>query len=73
MHFRVVAIPTLAMGKGKVAKGKVAKPANNDMDVKCNVHKMKTKAVHATVHAMKKVKKTKQWACLCPMVRRRLS
>jgi hypothetical protein len=54
----VVAIPTLAMGKGNVAKGKVAKPAKTVMNVKGNVHKMKTKAMHATVHAMKKVNKT---------------
>ena len=52
----VVAIPTLAMGKGKVAQGKVTKPANNDMDVKGNVHNMKTKAMHATAHAMNNVK-----------------
>ena len=69
LHLRVVAIPTLAVGKGKVAKGKVAKPANKDMDVKGNVRKMNTKAMHATVHAMQHVKN--QWACLCPMVRRR--
>ena len=63
LHLRVVATPTLAMGKGKVAKGKVAKPAKKDMDVKDNVPNMKTKAMHATVHAMKKVKKTSGHAC----------
>ena len=47
------------MGKGKVVKGKVAKPANNDMDVKDNVHNMKANATHATMHAMKKVKNNK--------------
>ena len=55
MHLRVVATPTLAMGKGKVAKGNVAKPAKKGMDVKDNVHNMKTKAMHATVHDMRKV------------------
>jgi hypothetical protein len=57
LHLRAVATPTLAMGKGKVAKGKVAKPAKKDMDAKDTVHNMKTKAMHATVHAMKKVRK----------------
>jgi hypothetical protein len=56
---RVVATPTLAMGKGKIAKGKVAKPAKKDMHVKDNVHNMKTKAMHVTMHAMKNVKTTK--------------
>ena len=72
LHLRVVATPTLAMGKGKVAKGKVAKPAKKDMDVKNTVHTMKTKATHATAHAMYNVKKN-QWARLCPTVRRRRS
>ena len=63
MHLRVVATPTLAMGKGKVDKGKVAKPAKTDMAVKDNVHNMKTTAMHATVHAMQKVKKTSGHAC----------
>jgi hypothetical protein len=58
LHLRVVAMRTLAMGKGKVAKGKVAKFANNDMYVKGNVHNMKTKAMHATAHAMNNVKRT---------------
>jgi len=51
-------VPILAMGKGEVAKGKDAKPAKKDMDVKDNVQKTKTKAMHATAHAMKKVKNT---------------
>ena len=72
MDLRVVAIPNLAMGKGRVAaKGKVAKPAKTDMAVKGNVHKIKTKAMHDTVHAMQKVKN--QWACLRPRVRERRS
>ena len=61
---RVVAIPNLAMGKGRVvAKGKVAKPAKRDMVAKGNVDKIKTKAWHATVHVIKKVKKTSGHAC----------
>ena len=67
----VLPTSTIAMGKGKVAKGKVTKPAKKGMDVKGNVHKTKTKAMHGAVHAMKKVKQHKQWACLCPMVKRR--
>ena len=63
LHLRVVAIPTLAIGKGKVAKGKVAKPAKNDMDVEDNVHNMKTNAMHATVHAIKHAKTTSGHAC----------
>ena len=63
LHLRVVATPTLAMGMGKVAKGKVAKPAKKDMDVKDNVHNMKTKAMHATVHDMLNVKKPSGHAC----------
>ena len=70
MHLRVVASATLAMGQGKVAKGMVAKPAKNDMYRKDNVHNTQTNAMHATSHAMNDVK-TNQWACLCPMVRRR--
>ena len=45
-------------GQCKVAKGKVANPANQDMYVKDNVHNMQTKAMLATVHAMNKVKRT---------------
>ena len=61
---RVVGIPNLAMGKGRVvAKGKVAKPAKTSMAVKGNVDKSKTKAWHATVHVMKKVKTTRGHAC----------
>ena len=66
----VLPISTIAMGKAKVAKGKVTKLANNGMDASWNVHKTKTKAMHGTVHDMKKVKKN-PWACLCPMVKRR--
>ena len=55
MHLRPVPFPTLALGKVKVAKGNVAKPANTDMYVKDNVHNCKTTAMHATVHAMKRV------------------
>ena len=77
MHLRAVATPTLAMGKGQVAKGKVSKLANKGMDVKGKEHKLNTKSMHGTAHVMKKVinNKTvgKQWACLCPVVRRRLS
>ena len=72
MHLKVLPTPTLAMGKGKVAKGNVTKLANKDMDVKGHVHNMKTKALHATAHVMNNVKNN-QWACLCPMVTGRLS
>ena len=72
MDLRAVAIPNLAMGKGRVAaKGKVDKPAKTRMAVKGNVDKIKTKAMHATVRVIKKVKTTNQWACLCPRVRGR--
>ena len=47
--------PTLAIGKSKAAKGKVAKFAKEDMAVKGKVHKSKAKAARATVHAMHKV------------------
>ena len=58
MDFMVLPTPTtLAMGKGKVAQGKVTKPAKKGMDVKGNVHKTKTKAMHGTVHVMNIVKK----------------
>ena len=71
LHLMVVATPTLAVGKGQVAKGKTTNLAKKDMDAKGNVHQMQITAMHATVHVMKKVK-TNQWARLCPMVRRRL-
>ena len=35
---------------------KVGKPCKNDMDVNGNVHELKTKSMHATVHVMKKAK-----------------
>ena len=73
LHLMVLATPTLAMGKGKVAKGKVTKPAKKDMDVKGKEHKLATKSMNGSVHVMKKSQENKQWACLCPMVRRRLS
>ena len=63
LHLIVVATPTLAMGNGKDAKGKVATLAKKDMDVKDNVHNIETKAMHATMHAVKKVKKTSGHAC----------
>ena len=63
MHLRAVASPTLAMGKGRVAKGKVAKSAKEDMGVKGNVHKSRAKAAHATAHATTKVNKTSGHAC----------
>ena len=63
LHLRVVASPTLAIGKSKVAKGKVAKSAKEDMAVKGKVHKSKAKAVHAKVHAMHKVMKNSWHAC----------
>ena len=72
MHLRVVAIPTLAMGNGRVAKGKDAKPAKKDMYVKGKGHKLKTKSMHGTMH-VRKSHDRKQWACLCPMARGRLS
>ena len=55
MHLMMLPTSTIAMGKGKVAKGMVTKPAKKGMDVDGNVHKTKTKAMHGTVHAMKKV------------------
>ena len=51
----------IAMGKGRVAKGKVAKSAKEDMGVTGKVRTSKAKAVHTTVHAMKKINKNK-WA-----------
>ena len=42
---------------------KVAKSAKKDMYVKDNVHNMQSNAMHATVHAMKNVKKTSGQAC----------
>ncbi len=65
MHLMVLATPTIAMGKGKVAKGKVTKLAKNDMDVKGNVHKLKNKSMHATMHVMKKVKKKTTVGMIC--------
>ena len=59
----VLPTSTTGMGKGKVAKGKVTKPAKKGMDVKGNVHKTNTKATHGTAHAMKNVKKTSGQAC----------
>ena len=55
LHLRVVASPTLATGMSRVAKGKVAKSAKEDMVVKGKVHTSKAKGVRATVHAMSKV------------------
>ena len=63
LHLLVLPTPTLAMGKGKVAKGKVTKPANKGMYVKGNAHNTKTKAMHGTAHAMKHVKKTSGHDC----------
>ena len=60
MHLRVVAIPTLAVGKGKVANGNVAKPAKKDMDVKGNVqNEDKFNACHKACH---EDCQEKQWA-----------
>ena len=59
----VLPTPTIAMDKGKVANGKVTKPANKGMDVKGKVHKTKTKAMPGTVHAMTNVKKNGGHAC----------
>ena len=67
MRLRVVASPSLAIGKGKVAKS-----AKEDMAGKGKEHKSKAKAAHATAHAMNKVMNN-QWACLCPRVRGRRS
>ena len=44
-------------------QGKVAKPAKTDMAAKGNVDKIKTKATHATVHVINKVKTTSGHAC----------
>ena len=55
MHLMMLPTSTIAMGKGKVAKGMVTKPAKKGMDVDGYVHKTKTKAMHGTVHDMKKV------------------
>ena len=59
----VIPTPTLALGNGNVAKGKVTKLANKDMYVKGKTHKLKTKSMHGTVHVMKKVKQTNGHAC----------
>ena len=64
LHWKVLATTTLAMGNGKVAKGKVTKLAKKDMYVKGNEHKLKTKTIHVTVHVMNKVKKSSGHACV---------
>ena len=48
----VVATPTLAMGKGGVAKGKVNKLAKHDMDVKlrCEHYEDQGNACHSACH-----------------------
>ena len=64
LHLRAVASPTLAIGKSRVAKGKVAKSAKEDMVVKGKERKSKAKAAHATVHAVNNVmQKTSGHAC----------